>query len=70
MSTQELVIELPQISCIDGVCQGCALGKHHRDPFPVGRASRAKASLELIHNDLMSFPSPSFLGDNGKEYGN
>lgn len=29
MSTQALVIGLPQISCIDGVCRGCALGKHH-----------------------------------------
>ena len=62
MSTQGLVIGLPQISCTDGVCQGCALGKHHRDPFPSGRASRAKAPLELIHSDLMSFPTPSFSG--------
>ena len=62
MSTQGLVIGLPQISFTDEVCQGCALGKHHRDPFPVGRASCAKAPLELIHNDLMSLPTPSFSG--------
>ena len=43
MRTQELVIRFPQISCIDGVCQGCALGKHHKDPFPIGRATCAKA---------------------------
>lgn len=36
MSTQALVIGLPQISCTNGVCQGCALGKQHRDPFPQG----------------------------------
>ena len=62
MSTQELVTGLPQISCTNGVCKGCALGKHHRDPFPVGKATHVKASLELIHSDLMSFPTPYFLG--------
>lgn len=56
------MIGLPQISCTDGICQGCALGKHHRDPFPVARASCAKAPLDLIHSDLISFPTPSFLG--------
>lgn len=53
---------LPQISCTDGVCPGCALGKHHRDPFRVGISTRAKAPLELIHSDLVSFPTPSFSG--------
>ena len=62
MSTQELVIGLPQISCNDGVCQGCVLGKHHRDPFLTGRSTRAKAPLDLIHNNLMLFLTPSFLG--------
>ena len=62
MSTHELVIELPQISCIDGVCQGCALRKHHKDSFLVGRSICTKAPLDLIHNDLMSFPTLSFLG--------
>ena len=50
------------ISCIDRVCQGCVLGKYHKDPFPGGRASHVKAPLELIHCDLMSFSTPSFLG--------
>lgn len=36
MSTQALVLGLPQISCTYGVCHGCVLGKHHRDPFPKG----------------------------------
>ena len=36
MSTQALVLRLPQITCTDGVCQGCVLGKQHRDPFPQG----------------------------------
>ena len=36
MSTQALVLRLHQISCIDGVYQGCALGKQHMGPFPHG----------------------------------
>lgn len=60
MSTQALVLGLPQISCTDGVFHGCVLGKQHRDPFLKGRASHALAALELIHSDLMSFPTPSF----------
>ena len=62
MSTQALVLGLPQITCTNGVCHGCVLGKQHRDPFPHGWATRALAPLELIHSDLMSFPTPSFFG--------
>ncbi|GKG01024.1 hypothetical protein Tco_0305729, partial [Tanacetum coccineum] len=43
---------LPQIHEIEGVCEGCALGKHHRKPFPKGVAWRAKEILELVHTDL------------------
>ena len=56
------MIGLPQISCTDKVCQGCALEKHHKDPFLASRASHDKAPLELIHSDIMSFPTPSFSG--------
>ena len=56
------MIGIPQISCTNKVCQGCALGKHHKDSFPDGRVTRAKAPLELIQSDLMSFLTPSFLG--------
>ena len=59
MSTHELVIGIPHISCIEGVCWVCALGKHHIDPFLVGTSTHAKAPFEWIHNDLISFPTPS-----------
>ncbi|RVW71220.1 Retrovirus-related Pol polyprotein from transposon TNT 1-94 [Vitis vinifera] len=42
------------------VCDGCALGKHHRQSFLKGVAWRAKKVLELIHTDIcgpMSIPS-------------
>jgi hypothetical protein len=31
---KNMVGGLPQIHEIEGVCEGCALGKHHRKPFP------------------------------------
>ena len=55
------MIRLPHISCTDDVCQGCALGKHQREHFLVGRSTCAKAPLELVHSDLMSFPIQFFL---------
>ena len=42
------------------VCDGSALGKHHRQSFPKGVTWRAKKVLELMHTDIcgpMSTPS-------------
>src|SRR5699024_6441365 len=30
---ENMVTGLPMVSCRDGVCSGCVLGKHHRDSF-------------------------------------
>ncbi|GJS62129.1 retrovirus-related pol polyprotein from transposon TNT 1-94, partial [Tanacetum coccineum] len=49
---KNMVGGLPQIHKIEVVCEGCALGKHHRKPFPKGVAWRAKDILELVHTDL------------------
>ena len=57
-----MVLVLPKVSSSDGVCPGCALGKQHQDPFPKGKSHRASSPLELIHSDLMIFPTPSFKG--------
>ncbi|GKA91411.1 retrovirus-related pol polyprotein from transposon RE1 [Tanacetum coccineum] len=55
-----MVGSLPQIHEIVGVCEGCALGKHHRKPFSKGVAWRAKEILELVHTDLCgSMRNPS-----------
>jgi hypothetical protein len=62
LSTQNLVLGLPKVSCTDGVCPGCVLGKQHQDPFPKGKALHATTPLELVHSDLMSFPTHSFSG--------
>lgn len=62
MNSQKLVLGLPKVSCTDGVCLGCVLGKQHQDPFPKGKALRAIVPLELVHSDLMIFPTRSFSG--------
>ena len=43
---------LPRIEEHNEVCEGCALGKQHRQPFPKGVAWRAKNILELVHTDV------------------
>ena len=62
MQSQKLVLGLPKVSCTDGVCPGCFLGKQHQDPFPKGEALHATKPLELVHSDLMIFPTRSFSG--------
>lgn len=42
-------------------CAGCALGKSHRQPFPLS-STRASKPLELIHSDLVEMPSLSIDG--------
>ena len=48
----KMVHGLPHISSTDGVCEGCVLGKHHREMFEKGRHWRAKEPLQLIHSDI------------------
>ena len=47
-----MVRGLPLIEKPDSLCEGCILGKQHRENFPSGKSIRAKAPLEIIHSDL------------------
>ncbi|GJT25797.1 retrovirus-related pol polyprotein from transposon TNT 1-94 [Tanacetum coccineum] len=59
---KNMVRGLPQIHEIEGVCEGCALRKHHRKPFPKGVSWRAKEILELVHTDFYGpIRSPSHV---------
>ncbi|XP_058722251.1 uncharacterized protein LOC131594177 [Vicia villosa] len=49
---KKMVYGLPRIEEKYGVCEGCVLGKHHRQPFPKEGAWRAKQVLELVHTDV------------------
>jgi hypothetical protein len=43
-------------------CEGCALGKMHRKPFPRASSYRAESMLELAHGDLCGPISPATAG--------
>jgi len=47
-----MVRGLPLIEKPDSLCEGCILGKQHRENFSSGKRIRAKAPLEIIHSDL------------------
>jgi len=47
-----MVKGLPLIEKPDSLCEGCILGKQHRENFPSGKSIRAKAPSEIVHLDL------------------
>ena len=47
-----MVHGLPHILSTNGVCEGCVLGKHHREMFDKGKSWRDKEPLQLIHSDI------------------
>jgi hypothetical protein len=60
---ENMVTGLPMVSCRDGVCSGCVLGKHHRDSFEKRASWHASAPLQLVHSDLCGpLPVVSFSG--------
>jgi hypothetical protein len=61
-----MVEGIPLIQQGEQVCNGCALGKHHRKPFPQATAYRATTGLELVHGDLCGPVTPPTPG--GKLY--
>ncbi|KAI5322684.1 hypothetical protein L3X38_031756 [Prunus dulcis] len=59
-----MVHGLPHLETVDGVCDGCQLGKQHREWFPKDQAWRASTPLELIHMDLCGPMQNESLGGN------
>ena len=48
----------------NSLCEGCILGKQHRERFPAGKSIRAKAPLEIFHYDVCGpMQIPSFAGN-------
>ncbi|GKV49381.1 hypothetical protein SLEP1_g56135 [Rubroshorea leprosula] len=52
LSKQNLVLGLPIIGQVDGVCESCVYGKQHRDAFPKGKVRRVLKPAKLIHADV------------------
>ena len=58
----KMVPGLPSIYSNKGVCEGCVLGKHHKEMFDKGKAWCVREPLQLIHSDIcgpLEFPSIS-----------
>ncbi|KAM2439776.1 hypothetical protein PS1_021203 [Malus domestica] len=52
LEDQEMVHGLPHLEKTSVVCEGCMIGKQHRESFPSKSAWRAKLPLELVHTDI------------------
>ena len=55
-----MVKGLPLIEKPDSLCEGCILGKKHRESFSTRKLIREKTPLEIVHLDLcepMQIPS-------------
>eukprot|EP00253_Pinus_taeda_P023123 PITA_23123 len=54
LSRKRMVRGLLLIEKPDSLCEGCILGKQHRESFPSGESIRAKAPLDIVHSDNKS----------------
>lgn len=64
LSRKGMVKGLPLIEKPDILCEGCILGKQHRESFPSGKSIRAKAPLEIVHSDVCGpMQTPSLAGN-------
>ncbi|CAL2238017.1 unnamed protein product [Prunus armeniaca] len=52
LENQGMVHGLPHLEQKSVVCDGCMLGKQHRDSFPLESTWRASNPLELVHTDI------------------
>jgi transposase InsO family protein len=64
LSRKGMVHGMPEVDRIEEYCDGCALGKQHRAPFPRASAFKAERGLELVHTDLCGPITPVTLSDN------
>ncbi|KAI5338053.1 hypothetical protein L3X38_017324 [Prunus dulcis] len=52
LANQDMVHGLPSLDKDFAVCEGCKLGKQHRDSFFAESTWRAQFPLELVHTDI------------------
>ncbi|CAL2258380.1 unnamed protein product [Prunus armeniaca] len=52
LENQGMVHGLPHLEQKSVVCDGCMLGKQHRDSFPLESTWRGSNPLELVHTDI------------------
>uniref|UniRef100_A0ACD5TXY1 Uncharacterized protein n=1 Tax=Avena sativa TaxID=4498 RepID=A0ACD5TXY1_AVESA len=59
LAAKDMVTGLPVINREQQLCDGCAIAKMHRTPFPRASSYRAEQGLELVHGDLCGPISPA-----------
>ncbi|KAI5312594.1 hypothetical protein L3X38_041767 [Prunus dulcis] len=64
MQQMEMVTGLPVLTEMKDVCEGCVLGKQHREKFDKEEAWRASCPLELVHTDLCGPMQNESIGGN------
>ena len=59
LQQKKMVEGLPQFKVIQRVCEGCLVGRQHRDPFPKKSVWRASKRLQLVHADICGPINPT-----------
>ena len=47
-----MILGLPTISSTKDVCEGCVLGKHHKEKFDKDKPWPSKEKIQLIRSDI------------------
>ena len=66
MQQMDMVADLPMITNVNAVSEGCVLGKHARQSFEKKGSWRAYQPLELDHTDLCGPMQSESNGGNGE----
>jgi hypothetical protein len=66
LSSKDMVHGILTLDHVEEFCDGYAIGKQHRAPFPRATTHRAERALELVHTDLCVPIAPPTAG--GKKY--
>ena len=45
------------------LCEGCILGKQHRESFPISNSHRVRALLEIVHSYLCGYMQTPSIGN-------
>ncbi|KAI5323714.1 hypothetical protein L3X38_032786 [Prunus dulcis] len=64
LANQDMVHGLPSLEKDLEVCEGCKLGKQHRDSFPTESTWRAQFPLELVHTDICGPMQTASMSEN------
>lgn len=63
MHDKKMVKGLPLLTVPTKLCEGCMIGKQHRDPFPKQSEWRAAKKLQLVHSDICGPITPVSLSN-------